>query len=110
MELRGAGDLLGAEQSGSVSQVGFDMFVHMLEQAVASGDLSRSGMRTASQTFASTTSDGLYSQYTYGAVASRNPPRSSTIFRVNPAALIGLEVGKLGVSVPAAQSYVFVKR
>ncbi len=35
MELRGAGDLLGAEQSGSVSQVGFDMFVHMLEQAVA---------------------------------------------------------------------------
>ncbi|MCA9532950.1 MAG: transcription-repair coupling factor [Myxococcales bacterium] len=35
MELRGAGDLLGAEQSGSVSLVGFDMFVHMLEQAVA---------------------------------------------------------------------------
>lgn len=35
MELRGAGDLLGAEQSGSVSLVGFDMFVQMLEQAVA---------------------------------------------------------------------------
>jgi transcription-repair coupling factor (superfamily II helicase) len=35
MELRGAGDLLGAEQSGNVSLVGFDMFVHMLEDAIA---------------------------------------------------------------------------
>ncbi len=35
MELRGVGDLLGAEQSGSVALVGFDMFVHMLEEAVA---------------------------------------------------------------------------
>ncbi len=35
MELRGAGDLLGAEQSGSVSAVGLDLFVQMLEEAVA---------------------------------------------------------------------------
>ena len=35
MELRGAGDLLGSEQSGNVALVGFDLFVHMLEEAVA---------------------------------------------------------------------------
>jgi transcription-repair coupling factor (superfamily II helicase) len=35
MELRGAGDLLGAEQSGSVAAVGLDMFVQMLDEAVA---------------------------------------------------------------------------
>ncbi|MCB9617377.1 MAG: transcription-repair coupling factor [Sandaracinus sp.] len=35
MELRGVGDLLGAEQSGSVALVGFDLFIHMLEQAIA---------------------------------------------------------------------------
>ena len=35
MELRGAGDLLGAEQSGSVAAVGFDLFLHMLQEAVA---------------------------------------------------------------------------
>jgi transcription-repair coupling factor (superfamily II helicase) len=35
MELRGAGDLLGAEQSGNVAAVGFDLYVQMLEQAVA---------------------------------------------------------------------------
>ena len=35
MELRGAGDVLGGEQSGSLALVGFDMFMHMLEEAVA---------------------------------------------------------------------------
>jgi transcription-repair coupling factor (superfamily II helicase) len=34
LELRGAGDLLGAEQSGSVASVGFDLFCHMLDEAV----------------------------------------------------------------------------
>jgi transcription-repair coupling factor (superfamily II helicase) len=35
MELRGAGDLLGVEQSGNVAAVGLDLFLHMLEDAVA---------------------------------------------------------------------------
>jgi transcription-repair coupling factor (superfamily II helicase) len=35
LEIRGAGDLLGAEQSGQVSAVGFDLYCHMLEDAVA---------------------------------------------------------------------------
>ncbi|MGB8329456.1 MAG: transcription-repair coupling factor, partial [Polyangiales bacterium] len=35
MELRGAGDLLGSEQSGNASLVGFDMFVQMLHEAVS---------------------------------------------------------------------------
>ncbi|MEZ4263228.1 MAG: transcription-repair coupling factor [Polyangiaceae bacterium] len=34
LEIRGAGDLLGAEQSGNVASVGLDMFCHMLEEAV----------------------------------------------------------------------------
>ncbi|MBI5501353.1 MAG: transcription-repair coupling factor [Deltaproteobacteria bacterium] len=35
LEIRGAGDLLGAEQSGNVAAVGFDMYCHLLEDAVA---------------------------------------------------------------------------
>ncbi len=35
MELRGAGDLLGAEQSGAAATVGFDLFCQMLDDAVA---------------------------------------------------------------------------
>ena len=40
LELRGAGDLLGAEQSGNVAQVGFELFCQMLDEAVheMSGD------------------------------------------------------------------------
>jgi len=34
MELRGAGNLLGSEQSGNAALVGFDMFVQMLDEAV----------------------------------------------------------------------------
>ena len=82
----------------------------MLEKAVAAGDFTRAGLRAASQAFATTTSDGLASDYTYGPVASRNPPRVGTVFRVNPQATIGLEVERSGVSVPAAQGYTFGKR
>jgi transcription-repair coupling factor (superfamily II helicase) len=35
LELRGAGDLLGAEQSGHVAAVGFELYVEMLDEAVA---------------------------------------------------------------------------
>ena len=35
MEIRGAGELLGAEQSGQIHQVGFSLYLSMLESAVA---------------------------------------------------------------------------
>ena len=34
LEIRGAGNLLGAEQSGHIAAVGFDMYAQMLEEAV----------------------------------------------------------------------------
>jgi len=35
LELRGAGDLLGTRQSGTIAQVGFELYTRMLEEAVA---------------------------------------------------------------------------
>jgi transcription-repair coupling factor (superfamily II helicase) len=35
LEIRGSGNLLGAEQSGHIEAVGFDLYVDMLEQTVA---------------------------------------------------------------------------
>lgn len=35
LEIRGAGSLLGAEQSGSVNAVGFDLYAQMLREAVS---------------------------------------------------------------------------
>ena len=37
LEIRGAGNLLGAEQSGHVAAVGFELYMHMLEEAVNAG-------------------------------------------------------------------------
>ncbi|MCK5506186.1 MAG: transcription-repair coupling factor, partial [Thermodesulfovibrionia bacterium] len=35
LEIRGTGNLLGAEQSGHIESIGFDMYMEMLESAVA---------------------------------------------------------------------------
>ena len=35
LEIRGAGNLLGDEQSGQIREVGFELYNHMLEEAVA---------------------------------------------------------------------------
>ena len=42
LSIRGAGNLLGAQQSGFIDSVGFDMYSHMLEEAIA----ERRGERT----------------------------------------------------------------
>ena len=34
LELRGGGDLLGAQQSGSIASVGFDLYIELLEEAI----------------------------------------------------------------------------
>jgi transcription-repair coupling factor (superfamily II helicase) len=35
LEIRGAGNVFGAEQSGHIHEIGFDLYIEMLEQAVA---------------------------------------------------------------------------
>jgi len=35
LEIRGAGNLLGAQQSGFINAIGFDLYTHLLEEAVA---------------------------------------------------------------------------
>jgi transcription-repair coupling factor (superfamily II helicase) len=35
LEIRGAGNMLGAEQSGNIDAVGFDLYIEMLEKAVS---------------------------------------------------------------------------
>ena len=37
LEIRGAGNLLGAEQSGHVAAVGFELYMQMLDEAVNAG-------------------------------------------------------------------------
>ena len=48
LEIRGAGNLLGAEQSGFMASVGYDLYVKMIEQSVREmrGDVSRGDVET----------------------------------------------------------------
>jgi len=48
LEIRGAGNLLGAEQSGHIEAVGFELYNRMLEQAVRElrGEVTRAEFRT----------------------------------------------------------------
>ena len=41
LELRGAGNLLGDEQSGHVAALGFELYMQMLDEAVAAAELGR---------------------------------------------------------------------
>lgn len=54
LEIRGAGNLLGAEQSGNMSAVGFDLFSQMLNQAIQE---TREGESVAKSTQAGASSD-----------------------------------------------------
>lgn len=76
----------------------------LLEQAIASGNLGRAGMLTALETLGTVTS---WSDYHYGPIATRDPPRANTIFRVDPSGPFGMGIEARNVSLPAARSYEF---
>lgn len=79
----------------------------LMEQAAASGDMSRAGFMRALTSLGTVSTNGLVGDYTYGAVADRNPPRTGTIFRVDPASPVGLAVERAGVTSAVAQGYAF---
>ena len=45
LDIRGAGNLLGEEQSGHIKEVGFELYQQMLEEAVAGAQGGRRGAR-----------------------------------------------------------------
>jgi transcription-repair coupling factor (superfamily II helicase) len=47
LEIRGAGNLLGAEQSGHVAAVGFELYMQMLEEAVSAAGPTGDGAEAA---------------------------------------------------------------
>jgi ABC-type branched-subunit amino acid transport system substrate-binding protein len=81
----------------------------VLEKAVSKGNLSRDGILAASKELGTVTFDGLTGDYKYGAAADRNPPRSSTLFAIDPAKPFGLKTVKYNFTSDAATAYVFAK-
>lgn len=81
----------------------------LLEKAVQRGDLSKPGLLAASKELGTVTFDGLTGDYGYGPAESRNPPRTSTVFAVDPAKPFGLGVAKYNFVTPEAEAFEFTK-
>jgi ABC-type branched-subunit amino acid transport system substrate-binding protein len=81
----------------------------LLEKAVELGDLSKPGLLAANEQLGTVTFDGLAGDYQYGPVADRNPPRTTTVFQVDPAKPFGLGVLVRDVSAPEAEAFEFVE-
>jgi ABC-type branched-subunit amino acid transport system substrate-binding protein len=81
----------------------------LLEKAVELGDVSKEGMMKASSELGSVSFDGLSGDYTYGPAESRNPPRTTTIYEVDPDKPFGLGTLKYQYESDAAKEYEFEK-
>ena len=79
----------------------------ILEQAVANGDLSPAGVLAASADITELTFEGLLGDYAYGPAADRHPPRTSTVFGVDPAVPGGLKALEADFESQAAKDYEF---
>ena len=51
LDIRGAGNLLGAEQSGHIKEVGFELYQRMLEEAIAAARAGAAGTPVAQETW-----------------------------------------------------------
>lgn len=79
----------------------------LLEQAVKDGDLSRQGVLTAMGKMSAVDFDGLTGTYQYGPASTRNPPRVTTIYKVDPAKPGGLAKVEYQYESDAAKKYTF---
>jgi ABC-type branched-subunit amino acid transport system substrate-binding protein len=79
----------------------------VLEKAVALGDLSRAGVLRAMAEVGTVSNDGLADDYGYGPPASRQPARSSGVFKVNPRLPYGVELVKGKIRSATAASFDF---
>jgi ABC-type branched-subunit amino acid transport system substrate-binding protein len=81
----------------------------LLEKAVELGDLSHEGLMKASQELGDVSFDGLSGDYTYGPAEQRNPPRTTTIYEVDPDKPFGLGTLEYQYESDAAKEYEFEK-
>jgi ABC-type branched-subunit amino acid transport system substrate-binding protein len=79
----------------------------LLEKAVELGDLSPEGILRASDELGTVSFDGLTDDYQYGSADERNPPRTTTIFSVDPERPFGLATLEYNFATDAAREFQF---
>jgi ABC-type branched-subunit amino acid transport system substrate-binding protein len=81
----------------------------LLEKAVELGDVSHEGIMRASEELGAVDFNGLSGDYRYGPAEDRNPPRESTIYRVDPGKPFGLATLKYQYESEGAKEFEFQK-
>lgn len=81
----------------------------LLAKAVELGDLSRAGLLQASAALGTVDFAGLAGDYTYGPADQREPPRATTIFRVDPGNPMGLSALRKGYAAPGVEAFQFTR-
>ncbi|MGE0554521.1 MAG: ABC transporter substrate-binding protein [Gemmatimonadales bacterium] len=79
----------------------------LLERALASGDLSRTGLLRALDGLGTVPYGGLWAEYRYGPPARREPPRVVSIFRIDPDGPWGVRLLAKDYTTPAANDLTF---
>jgi ABC-type branched-subunit amino acid transport system substrate-binding protein len=74
----------------------------VLEKAAAAGDLSRKALVNALEGIKAMNFGGLGGEHRYGAVSERQPPRASSVFKINRKKPYGEEGVKVNFSSPTA--------
>lgn len=89
----------GYAQAWAMSQI--------LEKAVSDGDLSRDGIEKAMEEVGTIKLGNLLGDYKYGPPEDREPPRASTVFKIDPAAPGGLKAVKKNFASETAKGFTF---
>ncbi|MBK9980501.1 MAG: ABC transporter substrate-binding protein [Gemmatimonadetes bacterium] len=113
-------EILNAQRKYTPEQVGDFYFVAgwafaktlhtVLEAAATSGDLSRAGIAKALTSLGDVDMQGVVGNYRYGAVESREPPRATNIYAIDPSVLGGFTIVERGYASEAAKAIVFTKK
>lgn len=79
----------------------------LLEEAIAAGDLTRTGLLRAMERLESIPYRGLMPEYRYGSAAQRQPPRKVTLLAIDPAGPWGIRMIVKDYESPANAKYTF---
>jgi ABC-type branched-subunit amino acid transport system substrate-binding protein len=82
-----------------------ELLAQILERAAKDGDLSPEGILKASTKLKKVKFGGLTGDYKYGNPAGRNPPRTTALYKVDPASPVGLSFIEAQLESKAAKSY-----
>jgi ABC-type branched-subunit amino acid transport system substrate-binding protein len=100
-----AKDVQPGDQYFSFGVAAAQAVTQVLEKAVEMGDLSHDGIIKAMNSIDELTFGDFFAPYAWGPPGKRNPPRTSTMYKVDPTKPNGITTIKAGIEAPFAKDF-----